>query len=762
MATYYVDFEGAAGTGDGSSFANRAVSIATIPATAGDTLRIKASPSATSLGNATWTSAKRDITGVAIASSTNATPIVVTTSTAHGLVTGDYVSLFTHSTNTNANGIWKVGATASATQLELLQMDGSNTVGNGVGGATGRVYKITNCIVKLASPATKNIALCGGQAEKPLWVASTNASSSRDTANYKEGYSSVLVNVTATFTTGKAAYYTLPTSLDLSSYEQVSFWVRQVNGTLLPTAGQVYLALCSDTIGNTVVNRINIPAILAVSVWNCVTVNLGANLGSSIQSVALYIDTDVGQQQFNIDNIIASKSALSNDSLTLNSLISKGTGSGEWFSIQSINHDAIMLANVNAYISTSTNIRGYYGVSETVTAYKREPIPLPTSTVIAVGGDTSAQITFSGGWNRTDMSTQTDYTWIDGISARALIYGITTSGVTYIDVERINATRYIEGYRGGSTGSRLGDVSFTGCGTGFNIQAGIEGYGDIYLNNNGTPFTISDLNTAVSLGRIKSMANCNSPLALNTICNMTIEALENVYNHGNQPVVFTTGSNNTIGKFVAADNNSNYAMTFTTGRNNVIGSGSTTGHTLGAFSITTGELFVNDFTVNETTDVVISSGSERMGVAYFNRLDNTDKNSWIYNWTNFGTINQQTSVVDAPATSAWRLIPAGLAQPSRPLKLKLGTVVVAAGSLVTVTARMQRDTTDVTMQLVCPAGQIEGVTSDVKSTLTAAADTWETVTITFTPTNAGAVDIYAYAFNGSDPTYVCNLTVTQA
>ncbi|HSG62500.1 MAG TPA: hypothetical protein VLA24_13820, partial [Pseudomonadales bacterium] len=109
-----------------------------------------------------------------------------------------------------------------------------------------------------------------------------------------------------------------------------------------------------------------------------------------------------------------------------------------------------------------------------------------------------------------------------------------------------------------------------------------------------------------------------------------------------------------------------------------------------------------------------------------------------------------------------RFLAGGAANEARPLKLKLGTVVVAAGSLVTVTARMLRDTTDVTMQLVCPAGQIAGVSSDVKSTLTAAADTWETVTITFTPTNAGAVDIYAYTFDGSDPTYVCNLTVTQA
>lgn len=761
MAIYYVDFEGAAGSGNGTSFANRAGSLGIIPAIAGDTVRIKASPSVTSLGNATWRGGKRNLSSVNLSSSTNTSPIVVTTSAAHGLVTGDYAMITSASTD-GTLGFWKVGATPSATQFEILKMDGSNTTPTAAGGAGGFVSNVTNCFVKLASPVTQNIAVCGNIVDIPVWVASTNVSSSRVTNQMKEGAAAINISIGATFTTGKAAYYTLPSILDLSGYQQISFWFRQSSGTLSSPAGQVYLALCSDTIGSTVVNTINIPVITELNQWNCFTVNLGANLGSSIASIALYVATDVGAQVFQIDNIIACKAASSDNSLTLNSLISKGTGTGEWFPIQNINYDTIMLAAANFNISTSSSIRGYYGVSETVTAYKRQPIPFPTGTIIPVEGDTSAQIAFSGGWNRTDMSTQTDYTWIDGISGRSSSTGITTSGITYINVERINAARYGAGYRGGGRGSRLGDVSFTACSTGFTALAGIEGYGDTYLNNNNSAFSISDLNAAFSFGRIKSTANCTTAIILNTACNMTFEALENVYNCGSTPVVFTTGSNNTIGKFVAADNASAYAITFTTGRNNVIGSGSTSGHTAGAFSITTGELFVNDFTVNETTDVFINSGSERMGVAYFNRLDNTDKNSWIYNWTNFGTINQQTSVVDAPATSAWRLIPAGLAEPSRPLKLKLGTVAVAAGSLVTVTARMQRDTTDVTMQLVCPAGQIAGVSSDVKSTLMAAADTWETVTITFTPTNAGAVDIYAYTFDGSDPTYVCNLTASQA
>jgi hypothetical protein len=75
---------------------------------------------------------------------------------------------------------------------------------------------------------------------------------------------------------------------------------------------------------------------------------------------------------------------------------------------------------------------------------------------------------------------------------------------------------------------------------------------------------------------------------------------------------------------------------------------------------------------------------------------------------------------------------------------------------------MRRDNTGLTMRLVCPGGQILGVSSNVFTDMTAAADTWETVTITFTPTKPGAVDIYAYAFGGTTFSgYVSNLTASQ-
>ena len=93
----------------------------------------------------------------AITSSTNASPIVVTDAS-HGLVTGDYVMINGHSTNTNANGFWKVTKVSDNT----FSLDDST--GNGTGGATGIWAKVkTNGVyVGDAEAISLTIATDGG------------------------------------------------------------------------------------------------------------------------------------------------------------------------------------------------------------------------------------------------------------------------------------------------------------------------------------------------------------------------------------------------------------------------------------------------------------------------------------------------------------------------------------------------------------------------------------------------------------------------
>lgn len=74
---------------------------------------------------------------VPISSSTNVSPIVITTTINHNYVTGDVVAIQNHTVNTNANGRWNI-IVVTATTFQL-----AGSTGNGVGGATGTATDLT-------------------------------------------------------------------------------------------------------------------------------------------------------------------------------------------------------------------------------------------------------------------------------------------------------------------------------------------------------------------------------------------------------------------------------------------------------------------------------------------------------------------------------------------------------------------------------------------------------------------------------------------
>lgn len=78
-----------------------------------------------------------------IASSTNASPIVITTQAAHGYATGDIVVVGGHTTNTAANGTWAITAASGSVFTLTTRLDAVNSTGNGVGGATGYCVDVT-------------------------------------------------------------------------------------------------------------------------------------------------------------------------------------------------------------------------------------------------------------------------------------------------------------------------------------------------------------------------------------------------------------------------------------------------------------------------------------------------------------------------------------------------------------------------------------------------------------------------------------------
>lgn len=82
-----------------------------------------------------------NVTPVAVTSSTDATPIVVT-ATAHGLATGDRVFIYGHTTNVAANGIFKVTVLTANTFQLIDEITGASVAGSGAGaGSSGLLVK---------------------------------------------------------------------------------------------------------------------------------------------------------------------------------------------------------------------------------------------------------------------------------------------------------------------------------------------------------------------------------------------------------------------------------------------------------------------------------------------------------------------------------------------------------------------------------------------------------------------------------------------
>ncbi len=117
------------------------------------------------------------VTPVAITSSTDATPIVVTATT-HGLTTGDRVLIYGHTTNIAANGIFKaVVLTANTFQL-TDEITGASIAGSGAGaGANGllvvappvlNVMDYRNIVLQVSTSGSATVTLkVAGSLGKP-------------------------------------------------------------------------------------------------------------------------------------------------------------------------------------------------------------------------------------------------------------------------------------------------------------------------------------------------------------------------------------------------------------------------------------------------------------------------------------------------------------------------------------------------------------------------------------------------------------------
>lgn len=751
--------------------------------------------------------------------------------TAHGLVTGAVVdlTLFTAWLNsawkitvTDANNFTLDGATWQATA------DASGTVTPRGGssktdawltfatGVTAARHQPGDTIRIIASPEptlvgnatwtsnSKTVTLAGAVTAtidncETAWTASANVTSTADTAEFKENTKSAKHVIAAGFTTGKAAYFATGT-LNLSGYQQVSFWLRL---TAALAASTLSLRLCSDTAGVTTVNTIAIPSCAAINGWVPVTVDTGGALGASIQSIALYADLDPGTQTVWLDNIIACKASSSDDALTHNSLIGKvwnlswaastsyatddiriptspnrtglrykvtagggGSSGGSeptwpsvpgatvadgaltwtcegledtWYAIQSIVGTTVLLDANSQAEGNSTNT--YEGATETVATYKREPLvqphALPTNTFNSVSqnfltdsGTATSFITYSGGWNRTDMTTQTGQTWITGKVGRGSAIALGTSA--YIAIRNFNAVRFSTGVLNAANSGAAQiarDCHFNNCesdGVSYSTTCGGLVLRGIVANNNAS----SGINTtgAASVDGFACTANGNGGFSPGNGFYLSYHPTNINYAVAKGNAAGAIQASSSLGRIIASFRN------LTTANNGGSIVASYGGLTLVNPSFSEGSPLATPF--------------QGQNYNYVQKYDGTADLHFIIAFG--GSIVTATDQRNTASGISWKFRPTSTERNEyQPLLLSVAKVAFTASQSRTISIYVRRDSTNIKGKLIVRGGQLDGVFADVEVACEPSVNTWTQYSLAaITPTEAGVIEVEFHCWDG--------------
>jgi hypothetical protein len=585
--------------------------------------------------------------------------------------------------------------------------------------------------ITLASAVTANIDTC-----ETAWTASANVTSTTSTTR-KEGTLAAQLSIAAGFTTGLVAYRATGT-LDLSAYNNISFWIRTSIATV---ANTFRIDLCSDTAGATPVHSFTIDTAFGANIWKPITFKNGSALSSSIQSVALTALLDPGTSNVLIDNIFAC-----ND-LHVNALI--GTSSSAtnmiWYPIRSINGTTVIIESEQNHLAGTNTSRGWHDTTTTTTAYVRDTIRLTAQQTINEAGTTGNNMIYSGGWDRTNMSTQDGVTFVQ--SDRNIIgtQTIHTNALTRLTIEKMAVLW------GSVPFSVAGQyLRFLNCGH-YGTNSALTVSGDTYVEN----YAAISMN---SVGISATTAKLQSPISYSNVNNGIATAgyciVNDAISSNNAAVGFVNTGFCIAQDIVCRDN-------FQSGVNNA------------------GGMELNGLTTSGNANGVTNSGLVRLNNASLSEATPFSNSTMIasvrasrystfvgYQFSNTNVvIDDVTTPVHGTATRSYRHVPTTNTFSAVPFVQPLQPFAVNGSALVTFKIWVRRTNTNVEARVRLKGYVTPGVDADVTATITAAANTWEELTVTCTPSAAGVVqiDLESYALGALTGTvYFGDATVTQA
>tara|TARA_R100000388_G_scaffold53029_2_gene39442 strand:+ start:1483 stop:3903 length:2421 start_codon:yes stop_codon:yes gene_type:complete len=805
MTVYYIDLNGGNDSNDGLSFANRKKTFDGLISEndkgsdnndiAGNEYRIMGMPAVDTGVNATWTKGgwgNTDENGNTndsknIENATAATPIEITVNN-HGYSTGDVIYIKNVQGIAGANGVWIV--TVTGTNTFTL----NNSVGTGTySAANDKAIKCNHKTIKV-NTGCKRIALSSGTSQTSsnsynnsnnlYGVASSNVTVSRRSDFILNSH--LRIQIANGFSTGKAWYYTLPDTLDLSAFQRISFIYHNQNDADISTA-HLSLKLCTDTTGDVAAHSVQIAGFASRGGYPIVE-DFGTNLNSAIKSVALYVDTDVGAEDIRLANIIAVKDA--NDGITHCDVIGKNTTAEPvWWQCQYIQEDLIVFGQPTSSSADSYNgldasqLATYTNTSETVSLYKITPFNFYTNgqdynltdsnklymTPRWDGRLSSSEAKFLGGWDQTNMTTQNSVTWVNlNHRARSFFYNGTNSNAAHTVVERLGMCQGNDTVRCRGSFNTIRNI----------YAAGRTSFPPVQVDNNQR----TRRGTVVD-GIFQTMGNQH--LVLINIQRGFVEdqapiIIKNAHHYGGGtadisgvgacPVIFENLYLYSRQRFfhmtsIDAVSRIDIKNLFASGIRNFVVEGSIRVHNS---SITNVINEVHPHTVN-------NQGTSVDGQISFRNYNGSNNDHRIYLAN--GMIKSETSVRHGTDGIAWKIQPtiehtgnisfSALNNiDSNPLAFTVAKIFVEANKLVTFVAYLRRTNTGLTLRVAArrdKMGNYLSLASDAVANCTAAADTWQEVTLTFTPTDSAEITIDCEAFGGNSFTgYIDDISVSQA
>jgi len=622
------------------------------------------------------------------------------------------------------------------------------------------------------------------------WTAAANVTCSVSTTLEKEGANCTSITFGTGFTTGRAAHYATGT-LDLSAYDAISFWFRSSLATANASIYQI--ALCDDTGGVTANATLTLPSIpLLANNWTAITIENGSSFANatSIDSVALYTTSDPGIPVIHIDNLFATTNVRLDALYSKQSALDPEVSAGEelWWPLRSIvvnggNTTGIFeYEGPNSQASTASN--GYTGANATCITYMLEPIKVAANATqaasiltVATSGNSTHPITYSGGWDRGNMTTQTGATWVTPQNSSGRLFPI--SALDYMCLENFGIDRgnmmvnlaagaidhtlvklYATRCLGSSpiySASFSGWLKLTNCVSIANGDYGMEVAGTVVTMDH--CFVACNYQIGVQAQGLRTIINDCQFYDASAFGCLILQNCHGILNRvtlgrGNHGIRLDgggiLGTDVTISQCVA------YSISMLRLSTLEIVNLTTSGPTVGidvktespSLNRAPNTIKTHNWSFGEATPVDILSSSDTTAIS--TRDDGVAGATVIR--VDGGTIQSQTAVRYTASGVAWKLSPTSTVRDVlRPLTQCVGQVLCTSGVATTIAVRMRRThDTGITGTLRLKAHSLAGVgASDLTDSIGAVADTWEQRSITFTPTETGFVDVWIEAYGGT-------------